>query len=130
MPHPVDNFSPGDRAASPEIERFRRSLPNFDPLPTEDQFRMREILRIYGPKIYEEAVEYSRQGVGVGKMDADFLNSVMGVGTERGNWWTRGFRDPRHALEEFNYLYNLPQRLRAPNLPGGERLFLPFQVTA
>ena len=130
MPHPVDNFTPGDRAASPEIERFRRSLPNFDPLPTEDQYRMTEILRLFGPKIHEGAVEYSRQGVGVGKMDADFLNSVMGVGTERENWWTRGFESPRHALNEFHYLYNLPQKQRKQNLSGDLRPFKPFKVEA
>ena len=128
MPHPEDNFSPGDREASPEIGRFRRSLPNFDPLPTEDQYRMTEILRIYGPEIYEGSIEYSRQGVGVGQMDADFLNSVMGVGTEAANWWTRGFQDPRQALEEYNYLYNLPQRLKKEQL--GLHPFLPFQVEA
>jgi hypothetical protein len=61
-------------------------------------------------------MEQKANNVSAGKLPADILNG------SQDNWSVKGFSSPRHAMNEFVFLYNLTESSLRAMLKRGEGL--------
>ena len=87
-----------------------------------DAFSMREIGRLFGPKIMNRAQRARSLGQDFSNIPAALMNDVQK------DWWLRGFSNPRHAMWEFTRWYGMnPERLRSARSTGEGFQFMPFR---
>jgi hypothetical protein len=73
-------------------------------------------IRNIWPELASAAMEQKAQNVSAGKLPADILNG------SQNNWSVKGFSSPRHAMNEFVFLYNLTESSLRAMLKRGEGL--------